>query len=587
MTMKQKIKCLSKEMLRQIILEMSAVLSEEQYHKLEVIIEECLAKSSEQESVESSSADISVRMSQEFVDEKLAQYKDWMNQIDEGELYLNTEEYEDYSAGYWDSDWVTEYYDNQGIGDKIHSILRFAKDCVDDRRYREANLLYEWLWEMCIYTDSEFGDDEAADLELLAEKEIIHADLEQAALLTLYADYQVLEADKRAEDMYLYFTHDSFQKIRIEDMFYVGRENLAGTQQFMREWIALLKTKSGDVESRLLQEVVLYSEGVDGLVKIADENCKTHPSLYLAAMEEYEKTHDYGKMEELGKWALEKLDVRLRIRSEAALRAAWAASNLKHEELMMQFCWESFRSDSTDKNFLRLFGTKEMAEKYGLRGKEVLDARITGEAQEYVRNQELCQNNMNDFQFYRLSFYTGDFKLAREKSKNPKGSLGWSARFIRDGLRLILLYLYEKPEPSKAAGGIAAYLGFHDFSGKTESRYTLSFEREIEERSRECKTSVFWAYFQRWKQYFPMEQAERKRFFNWAEKIVYSRADAIVSGQHRNHYGASAELLAMVAEIKEDMGTPGARQMVFAEYKRKFPRHSSFQAEMKYYFDRK
>lgn len=68
---------------------------------------------------------------------------------------------------------------------------------------------------------------------------------------------------------------------------------------------------------------------------------------------------------------------------------------------------------------------------------------------------------------------------------------------------------------------------------------------------------------------------------------MYSRADAIVSGQHRNHYGASAELLAMVAEIKEDMGTPGARQMVFAEYKRKFPRHSSFQAEMKYYFDRK
>ena len=40
----------------------------------------------------------------------------------------------------------------------------------------------------------------------------------------------------------------------------------------------------------------------------------------------------------------------------------------------------------------------------------------------------------------------------------------------------------------------------------------------------------------------------------------------------------------MVAEIKEDMGIKGARRTVFAEYKRKFPRHSSFQAEMKKYF---
>ena len=36
-------------------------------------------------------------------------------------------------------------------------------------------------------------------------------------------------------------------------------------------------------------------------------------------------------------------------------------------------------------------------------------------------------------------------------------------------------------------------------------------------------------------------------------------------------------LLAMVGEIKEDMGTARAREEIFAEYKRKYPRHSSFQ----------
>lgn len=41
-----------------------------------------------------------VRMSQKLVEEKISQIKVWMQQIEEGELYLDTEEYEDYSSGY-------------------------------------------------------------------------------------------------------------------------------------------------------------------------------------------------------------------------------------------------------------------------------------------------------------------------------------------------------------------------------------------------------------------------------------------------------------------------------------------------------
>lgn len=83
---------------------------------------------------------------------------------------------------------------------------------------------------------------------------------------------------------------------------------------------------------------------------------------------------------------------------------------------------------------------------------------------------------------------------------------------------------------------------------------------------------------------FPDVRERKNYIFLWAEEIVYSRADAIVSGQYRRHYGEVAELLALVAEIKEDMGEAGAKQMIFQEYKKKFPRHSSFQAEMRSYF---
>ena len=112
----------------------------------------------------------------------------------------------------------------------------------------------------------------------------------------------------------------------------------------------------------------------------------------------------------------------------------------------------------------------------------------------------------------------------------------------------------------------------------------MAIENEIIEESRKNRVSIFWNYFQRWKAHFPISAEEKKKYLAWAEKIVYNRADALVSKQRRNHYCEAAELLVIVAEIKEDMGIQEARRIIFAEYKRKFPRHSSFQAEMKQYF---
>ena len=39
----------------------------------------------------------------------------------------------------------------------------------------------------------------------------------------------------------------------------------------------------------MLKEAVLYREGIEGLVKMANDNYKVHPSLYLEAMNEYDK----------------------------------------------------------------------------------------------------------------------------------------------------------------------------------------------------------------------------------------------------------------------------------------------------------
>lgn len=74
---------------------------------------------------------------------------------------------------------------------------------------------------MCVWGEDEYAD--PVDIEMLIEKEIVHTDIKQLALLTLYTDYQVQEADNRAQDIYLYFSLYPFQKLHIEEMFSVGR----------------------------------------------------------------------------------------------------------------------------------------------------------------------------------------------------------------------------------------------------------------------------------------------------------------------------------------------------------------------------
>lgn len=461
-------------------------------------------------------------------------------------------------------------------------MIRFAEDCIDDRRYQVANEIYEWLWEMEVSTASEYEEEDSVNLEMLEENNLIHTDMKRLALLTLYADYQVLPANERAKDMYLYFACRTFAKLHMEDMFHVGREELKDTEQFWEDWIDLLKEKNGDTEARLLKEAILYYKGIDGLCEMAEKNVSVHPSLYLSVMEQYEKGHLYEKIEKVGENALSKIDVNLIIRSKIALKAAFASSCLNHEEKMMHFCWQIFISDSTVKNYLRLFGTEKMAKLYGMRGREVLGKRLKGNQEFSYKSLELNRNIMNDYEYYQLVFYTGDFSTVQNISKNPKGSLGWSSLFIDYGIRLFLLYLYNRPFPSIAAKSIASYIGFQD---EKDRKNLLKFETDIQSECEEHKVTEFWNYFQRWKTYFSIEKTECEKYLIWAESIVYKRADAIVSGQHRSHYGEVAGLLAIVGEIKENMGMLGDKRYIYEQYRKKFPRHSSFQGEMRTYFN--
>ena len=60
---------------------------------------------------------------------------------------------------------------------------------------------------------TDYEDGEFVGLDTLAENGIIATDMKQLALQTLYANYQVLKKEKRAEMLYLYFNHSAFKNL--------------------------------------------------------------------------------------------------------------------------------------------------------------------------------------------------------------------------------------------------------------------------------------------------------------------------------------------------------------------------------------
>lgn len=556
---KEKIQNMSEDKLRTLCLKIIDFIDEKQLEQIDAILYE--------ENSEDRAAVIlkntEKRMSQQFVDEKMEQIQNIFRDIEEEELYLEANGYEDYSMGYWDSEWIWEYEDSMRIGSKLTFAADFAEDCIKDKRYKEALAVLEQILEINVTAMTEM-DPITLDLIDLNEEGIINFNLTRFALNILYAKYQISAPEKRAADLYTYFTYSVFRDIHMEDILERGREELKGLDRFWNDWISLLETKQGNTESRLLREAAFCYGGEDGLAQVARRNFKTHPSISLAVMEEYQKSHSYEEMLDFAPKALEEIDRNLKIRGQIAEKAALAASYEERRDDVRRFCYEAFCSNKDVRSYLRLFGEREMADTYGNKADEDIKSAKIKSANQYENNS--------------LQFYAGEFKRIKEKCKNPPNSLGWTGKFIRTGINLFLVYLYEGIKPGKAVNAIAGQIGFSDMANKDDY---LTFETEIYQECTLHKVSIFWNYFQRWKQHTYMEQKEKEKYLSWIEKIIYHRADAIVGGKFRDHYGETALLLAALGEVKESLGYKGAKAAIQAEFKRKYPRHSAFQGAMR------
>lgn len=524
-------------------------------------------------------------LSDEKVNDKLTDIKKTFVNIENGELSLSAEGYEDYSNGYWASDWIWEYEDYEGISKIIVDTVLFAHDCMNDCRYEEAVTIFKLVMDTPISVEDEFGGDSfELDLEEMVDEKLVKVNLKVLALDVLYSNYQLQPAAQRASILYSYFTYPYFNEIHIEDIFSIGREELKDTDLFLQSWIDFLMEQSGDVAARLLREALLYHKGTDGLVEMARKGYKEHPSVYLAALIEYEKTHDYEKMKEIGMEALDKLESDLKMRSEIAIKTA-QASKCVNDTATMRKCWyEAFYSDSTIPNFLRLFVDREVINEYKVLAEKRIEKLHIFEFHYNRHISETVRNEVTELEYKYLCFFSGHFDRVYNWCMEKKNPLGWTGNFIGHGIDLMLLYLYADSNPGKAvksiATGISSRIGFDECRNLVFIKENSVFEADV---STQKSDEIFWDIFCLWKYNYVISEDDINAYVEWLESVISKRVNGIVGGKYRNKYNNVAILVAALGEVKESLGMKMAKSNVVNQYMRKYPRHSAFRGALNEY----
>lgn len=443
---------------------------------------------------------------------------------------------------------------------------------------------------MEILCDNEYGDEEFS-LRGMVRNGLLHCDLIRVILDIAYLAYQSAPPAKRPEAFYEVFVNAKEDTATLEAVMQHGDEELPGFAEFLPSWITYLGDKTGDGADLLIWEAVDLLNDVALEVQYAEKYADIHPGLYLCILGKG-KHLPADDMVSIGIKAMKAIPKKYITRSLAALETAEYVLVADGELSLLEECYfAACESDTSAQNYLRAllngYGNGKKREElqrllesfpvYKSRGYGYMlddsDFPPYGRGVCFERAENKPGNNMT----LALRFLDGQFAEVLDKGLNQSEALGWTGTFMKQGIALFLLRLYEGKWNGKGMAAMAELAkSAMKFSAEEYRKGTCGLEG-IEENDLFCQL------FLQWKSIVPMPSDIRERAIKRITALLEKRTTGIMDASRRNYYGECAAYIAALGEVQESMGEPGARQKLLTSYKDAYPRRSAFREEMRKY----
>lgn len=513
--------------------------------------------------------------------EQLEEIKEKLTEIDEGRLCLVGELNEEYDDWYHSGDEEFLFEDPKDVLNVINTSVELIHKCVDEEMYKEGYELADILSVVGVEVEGDYCDYAGDPLSLndLKYYRLLDCDLSQLVRDSVYLAYQGNTLDERPDAIYwMMINLECGSDFTLESVMQNGREELEQFDAFLKLWLEYLGSQKGRGVEKLILEAQSMFHDEEQMVENARKYAGQHPALYEQYLKQHLEKGDYQKLLDIGQEALTAVPVRYTVRSRIALLTSqYALYTQKIAEA--EQCWvEAFRSETTPVNFMRVFLESRDYSQY----KETLTDIYTSL---YERNKkensytggygELAENRLDDNCYCALLFLDGRFQNVLEIGLNVSRVLGWSGTFIKQGLGLFMLYLFE---------GDVLPAGLREMCTLAAGKLSFSTEKYCSGLNREVNSEdipFFWECFRKWKKRNPMPEELRLEIMKKMEYWIEIRVEGIMQANRRNYYRECAAFVAAIGEVKESWGEMAGKERFMQMYRNRYSRRRAFHGEMK------
>lgn len=352
---------------------------------------------------------------------------------------------------------------------------------------------------------------------------------------------------------------------KLDDVINISIDPLPEFNLFLEEWIQVIKSKKEPEFDDWYREAIFLLQGVSGLETIAKNEGVQRPKIYFDWANALIKDKNYEAALDAIHYALEQLPKNKPIRADVGELKIICGVELNNKAIQFQGQWTSFESKPDLSKLINLYHKVELSKKTALMQEASLlinqhKQNTSNSIEGYSRPTASLQMHA-----YLLSNQQEQaFKLAQENSP-----LGWSSDENAQPLFIAYCLVRLTNQP------------IHKLPTSIKNIFTQALDKSkgiwlYDQKHQELLKRLECAY----ETLFATSDQIPNEVFDWCLKIAQSRVHGIVSNQHRRAYDRAALLTAACAATLKYIN-PGKAILFFNEIKNAFPRHSSFQAELR------